>query len=305
MAFFTGTTQVYGMAGATGVGKFNREDLSDLIVNISPTKTPFVSNVGRTEATAVLHEWMQDSLAAAALNTNLEGNEITFASASSGTRATNYCQILVKSVIVSGSQEAVRKAGKRSELAYQVAKQTKEIARDLEYACLQSTTANAGGPTTARQMEGVVGWVTTNGVDAGTGTVTVVQTDLEETVREVWNSGGDPDMILCHGFNKQTISGFTTGVTKNLDANDKKLVSAVNIYESDFGLMRIYPDHFIATDDIAVLQSDLWRIAYLRPLRLYNLAKTGDADKKALIMECTLECGDEKGNGMIVDTATS
>jgi hypothetical protein len=306
MAIFTGTTSVYTAAGSTGVGKFNREDLSDLITDISPTATPFISNIGRTKANAVLHEWMRDSLASAAANAAIEGDELTGSvTASSGTRLSNYCQILRKSVIVSGTQEVVRKAGKGSEIAFAVAKLTKEIARDLEYAALQNTQSVTGDATTARQMKGAAGWVTSNATDKGTGTVTATQSDINLAAQQCWTAGGKPDMIICGGFNKRTISSFTTGVTKNLDARDKRLVFAVDVYETDFGVMKVMPDHFVATDDIFLFQSDLWKLAYLRPLRVEDLAKTGDADKKLLVTEVTLECAAEDGNGYVYDTATS
>lgn len=306
MAVFTGTSHVYNMAGTTGVGKFNREDLSDLITNISPTKTPFISNIGRSTANAVLHEWMTDTLAAAANNAHIEGNEITFAAAGSGTRLNNYTQIHVKSVIVSGTQDAVRKAGKGKELAYQVAKKTKEIARDLEYAALNNAAVAAGDATTARQLMGVAGWTTAyNYNDLGTGTVTLTQTHANTMVKQCWDDGGEPDMIICGSYNKTVISGFTTGVTKNLDAADKRLVTSVDVWETDFGVLRIHPDHFVNADDTHVIDSSLWKLAYLRPLRLHDLAKTGDAEKRALIAEVTLEALEPNGSGSIVDSTTS
>ena len=305
MAVFTGTSHVYNMGGTSGVGKFNREDLSDLVTNIDPTNTPFQSNIKRTTAKATLHEWMVDTLTAAANNAQIDGNEITFSAASSGTRSTNMTQISVKSVIISGSQDAVNKAGKGREIAYQVAKLTKEIARDMEYALLQNTALVTGDATTARQLKGVAGWITSNAQDAGTGTVTITQTYLDAAAKAAWDDGGSPNMIICNSFNKQKISGFTTGVTKNLDANDKKFVTAVDVYESDFGLMRIYPDHFCVADDVYLLQSDLWALAVLRPLAVKELAMTGDAEKRALITEYTLECRAEAGNASVIDTATS
>ena len=305
MAVFTGTSHVYNMAGTSGVGKFNREDLSDLITNISPTKTPFISSIGRTKANAVLHEWMQDSLATAANNAHIEGNEITFTAASSGTRVNNRTQIHLKSVIISGTQDVVNKAGKGKEMAYQVAKLTKEIARDMEFGALNNTQSVAGNATTARQMEGVAGWISDNVTDIGTGTTALEQTHLETAVKQAWDDGGDPNLIICNSFNKQKISSFTTGVTKNLDANDKKLVHAVDVYESDFGVMQVKPDHFVNADDVHFIDTNLWKLAYLRPLKLHKLAKTGDAEKSALICEVTLQCGDEKGNASVVDTSTS
>jgi hypothetical protein len=301
MGMFTGTSHVYHMGGTTGIGKFNREDLSDLITNISPTDTPFVSNIGRTKATAVQHEWMRDSLANAAANANIEGNEVTFSSASSGTREINMTQILVKSVIVSDTQDVVRKAGKGAELAYQVAKLTKELARDLEYACLQNGALVTGDATTARAMRGVSSWVSTNTSDLGTGTVTVTQGDIMLIMQKCWTSGGKPDMLICGGAQKRTISGMTTGVTKNLDARDKRFVQAIDVFETDFGVLKVMPDHFIATDDIAIIQTDLWKLAYLRPLQVKDLAKTGDATKKMLVTEVTLEALSENGNGLIID----
>ncbi len=301
MGVFTGTSHAYNMGGSTGIGKFNREDLSDLITNISPTETPMVSNIGRTKATAVQHEWMRDALAAAAANAHIEGNEVTFSAASSGTREINMTQILVKSVVVSDTQDVVRKAGKGAELAYQVAKLTKEIARDLEYACLQNGALVTGDATTARSMRGVSSWVSTNTSDIGTGTVTVTQGDIMLIMQKCWTSGGKPDMLICGGAQKRTISGMTTGVTKNLDARDKRFVQAIDVFETDFGVLKVMPDHFIATDDIAILQTDLWKLAYLRPLQVKDLAKTGDATKKMLVTEVTLESLSETGNGLIID----
>lgn len=305
MPIFTGTTSVYTAAGSTGVGKFNREDLSDMVTNISPTKTPFVSSCGRTDATAILHEWMNDTLDAAAANAQIEGNETTFTAGSSGTRLSNNCQILSDSILVSRSQDKVRKAGKGKEIAYQIFKKTKELARDLEYACLQNTQSVAGDGTTARELKGVAGWLTSNQVDKGTGTITATQTDINLAAQNAWTDGGEPDTIICGGFNKRTISSFTTGVTKNLDANDKRFVTAVDVFETDFGVMKVIPDHFTVADDIYLLQMDLWKLAYLDNLQVVDLAKTGDADKKLLVMEVTLECGDEAGNASIIDTATS
>jgi hypothetical protein len=305
MAFLTGTDLTYTIAGATGVGKFNREDLSDLVTNISPTEKPFVSAVGKATAKSTLHEWMKDSLADAAANAQLEGDEYSYATGGSGTRLTNRTQILRKAIIASGTQDAVDKAGMKKWLQYQVAKRSKEIGRDLEYACMTQTQSVTGDGTTARQFMGVPGWVTSNVVDKGTGTVTATQTDINLASQNAWTDGGKPELILCGGFNKRVISGFTTGVVKNLDAKDKRFVSHVDVYETDFGIMKVVPSHFIAADDIWLLDVDLWKLAYLRPLQVSEPAKTGDAEKRVMLMELTLECRAEEGNAGVIDTATS
>ncbi len=120
-------------------------------------------------------------------------------------------------------------------------------------------------------------------------------------MQKCWTSGGKPDMLICGGAQKRTISGMTTGVTKNLDARDKRFVQAIDVFETDFGVLKVMPDHFIATDDIAIIQTDLWKLAYLRPLQVKDLAKTGDATKKMLVTEVTLEALSENGNGLIID----
>ncbi len=305
MAMFTGTTHVYAMAGSTGVGNAHREDLTDLITNISPTETPFTSAIGKVPATAVLHEWLTDELAAAANNAHIEGNEITFSTASSTTRLTNYCQISVKSVITSGTEDAVKKAGMGKQLAYQVAKRTKEIARDMEVGFLQNTSLVTGDATTARQAKGVAGFISTNQTDLGTGTVTVTNSHINSMLQDIWTEGGNPKVLSVGAFNKRTISAMTGSSTKNLDAKDHKLIQSIDIFESDFSILKVIPNRHQLADDVYALDMDLWKMAVLRPLKLVPLAKTGDADKRALIVECTLECRQEKGNGSIIDSATS
>lgn len=303
MAIFTGTDISYTIAGSTGVGKFNREDLTDLITNISPTERPFVAAIGRGTAKATLHEWMQDSLRAAAANAQLEGDEFAYTTSDSGTRVTNRTQILREQIIVSGTQDVVDKAGMNRWLQYQVAKCSKELGNDLEYACLHNTEAVTGGATTARQFMGVPGFVTSNAVDKSTAAMT--QTDLNLASQNAWVDGGKPSMILCGAFNKRAISAMTTGVVKNLEAKDKRFVSHVDVYETDFGIMRVVPDHFINADEVWLLDPAMFKLAYLRPLKVLEPAVTGDATKRVMLMEVTLECLAEYGNAAVINTSTS
>lgn len=303
MALVVGTDTTYTIAGATGVGKFNREDLSDLITNISPTERPFVAAVGKGKAKSTLHEWLGDSLRAAAANAHLEGDDYSYTGSSSGTRLNNRTQILRDTIVVSGTQDAVDKAGMQKWLQYQVAKTAKELGNDLEYACLNNTQAVTGGAATARQFMGVPGFVTSNAVDKTTAALT--QTDINLASQNAWVDGGKPNLILCGAFNKRVISSFTTGVTKNLDATSKRLVSHVDVIETDFGIFKVVPDHFIPADDVWLLDPSLWSLDYLRPLKVEEPAKTGDAEKRAMIMEVTLVCRAEHGNAGVINTATA
>lgn len=299
MATLAGEGNSYTYAGTTSVGRQNREDLSDFITNLSPTETPFISGIGQVTAKAVLHEWLKDTLAAAAAaNVVVEGNDATYVTPTTVTRVTNVCQINQKSVAVSGTQDKVAKAGMGTQMAYEVLKRTKEIKRDMETAALQNTAGDftIGGSTTARVIKGIPAYVTTN-----TATVTTAPTQaaINAIVQTAWAAGGNPDTILVNGTEKRNISDLTTGVTKNLDANDRRLTVAVDVYETDFNVMRVVPDRFDTTLTVKVIESDLWKVAMLRPLMIEPLAKTGDTTKRLLTAEWTLEAREELGNGIL------
>jgi len=303
MALLTGAGESYTLSGAAGVGLHNREDLSDFITNISPTETPFFSGIGRTKATAVVHEWLTHALAAAsATNVVVEGNEASLITPTTLTRVTNSCQINQIAVAVSGTQDAVNKAGMSKELAYRVVLHGKEIKRDIETALLQNTQAVTGSTTVARALNGVTGFVTTN-----TTTITTALTvdDVNGILEDCWNEGGDPDVLMGNGTTKRLISNLagntssTYAVEWNQDAAGKKLSTAVDIWDGDFGVQRIVPNRFDATLTIKALQMDYWKLAELRPMAITQLAKTGDTEKRLLNSECTLECRAENANGIL------
>ena len=221
----------------------NREDLSNFIYMISPTDTPFMANIARTTATATLHEWQTDSLASAAANAVIEGNDATTDVATASTRLTNYTQISDKVPRVTGTQEVVNKAGRKSELAYQIMKRSKELKRDIETTLLANTAKVAGNDSTARVSAGYATWTATNtsrdsggsdpagtGADTATdGTPRALTESLVKTVLEsCWTNGGDPDCMLPNGYNKQICSTFTGNATRNIGAQDRELVATVD-----------------------------------------------------------------------------
>jgi hypothetical protein len=235
-----------------------REDLADIIYSISPTETPFMSGVAKTRATNTSHQWQTDALAAVAANAKVEGATITYPTLSATTKETNYTQISTKAVQVSGTNDAVTSAGRNNELAYQVAKSAKELKRDMETALLSNVASAAGDATTARTLGGVQTWIETNvdagagGSGAGNGAARVdgtqrafTEDQLKSVLRACFNEGGNPNMVMVGAFNKQKLSGFTGGSTRFDQAEDRRLVTSIDVYESDFGTLQVAPNRFI------------------------------------------------------------
>jgi hypothetical protein len=297
-----------------------REDLSDVIYSISPTDTPIMSSIGKSKATNTLHEWQTDSLAAATTNNALiEGDDATAASLSPTVRLNNLTQIVGKTVQVSGTLEAVDKAGRKSEKAYQLAKASSEIKRDIE-TILTANQAKSNGTATsaARKMGSLLSWITTNvskgsagtnptgdgsDVRSDTTTRTFLESMLKEVAQEIFTEGGTPKMLVVPPGLKATVSGFT-GVAEQryvTGAEPTTIVAAAGAYLSDFGLISIVPDRFMRTTDALMLDPEYAAIAYLRPFQTNDLAKTGDSEKTQILAELTLEMRNEKAHGGIFD----
>lgn len=277
----------------------NREDLSDVITNISPTETPMFSSFGKVKAESTYHEWLTDSLATATANKQIEGADYTFARPTSRTRLGNYTQILVTDVEVSDTQRSVNTAGLEDEFAYQMAKAMKEHALDIEYAIVNGT-GNSGASGTAREMKGVLAFITTtNATGTGTGNETLTEDMFNGALEDIWEQGGRPDTAFVNGGQKRKISGFTGGSTKYVEAPDKEVVNAVDVYDSDFGRIKVKLDRFMPAGTVALLQTDLWKVATLRPTKRVDVAKVGSATRAVIETELTIESRQEAGSGKI------
>lgn len=297
----------------------NREDLSDTIYNVSPTDTPFMGSIGKSKSTSRLHEWQTDALAAAAANAQLEGDDHTsFAAVTPTVRVTNRCQISSKDVIVSGTQDAVAKAGRKKEMVYQMVLRSRELKRDMEFVLTNNQAPVVGNSTTASALRPLCSWYVTNdsrGAGGADGTSTTAATDgtqralteslLKTVLQNCWTAGGKPDKVMVGAFNKTVISGFTGNATRIDRSEDKKLVAAVDVYESDFGTVNIVPNRFSRSRDAHVLDTEYWAVSYLRPMHTVDLAKTGDADKGLIQVEYTLEARNEAASGIVADLTTS
>lgn len=298
----------------------NREDLADTIYNISPIEVPFQSMAGKSKATATLHEWQTDVLAAAAGNAQLQGDDVAFAAVTPTVRLGNRTQISRKEVVVAGTQDAVNKAGRKSEMVYQMQKRSKELKRDKEFVLCSNQAPVTGNTTTAPQLRPLCGWYGTNdsrGVGGADGTTSAAATDgtqraftetlLQDVMQSCWQAGGNPTVALMGPKQKRVASAFTGGSTKFDKTEDKTLFAVVDVYVSDFGQLKFVPSRFTrgaatgADREVHVLDMDYWAIAELRPIRTEDLAKTGDADKAMILTEYTLEAKNEAASGIVAD----
>lgn len=328
---------VYTLGGTGGIGLANREDLSNIIYNISPTKTPFMSMAAREPVKATFHEWNIDALASADTgNAQIGGDDYTLSAIVATTRPGNYTQISNKVFGVSGTQEVVDKAGKRSEMAYQTAKHGFELRRDIEAIIVSADQVAAPGNTTttgqARNARALRNWMSTDAgnnvsgggetintagttiaatgvIVAGSDNIAFVDTMINTISNLVWSDGGDPSILMVNSGIKTKISGFAgaTGLTQNIDVqhsgSDVHLFNKVDVYVGDFFDLRIVPNRFMTQNQAFMLDMSMWAVGFLRPFSTVDLAKIGDSDRKAIQAEWTLVSRNEEASGMMSDVA--
>jgi hypothetical protein len=310
------TYQVYQSIG-------NREDLSDVIYSISPTDTPIMSSIGKTKATAVYHEWQTDSLAAnTTANALVEGATASDITVSPTTRLGNYTQIVGKTVMVSGTLEAVDKAGRKSEKAYQLAKISSEIKRDMETIITANQGQSAGNSTTARTLGALLSYIKSNTSKNGTSVtgvdpVTVgvsTRTDgttrafteamLKTVIASVFSAGGTPSTLFVSPTQKQVVSAFTGLAAQRYQvptSGQATILAGADLYQSDFGVLSIVPDRFMRSRDALILDPEYAALAFLRPFQTNELARVGDAEKTQILAEFTLEVRNEAAHGGVFD----
>lgn len=298
----------------TGAAVGNREDLTDVIWNTTPTDTPFLSSIEKVEATNVTHEWQRDVLAAAANNAVAEGADASYTAVNATARLSNQTQISRKSFSITWTQEVVRKAGRKSEVRYQTVKQGKELRRDMELACIENPTFTTGA---TRQTKGLRGFCVTNpGNNAGAppafpntgptdGTLrNFTEAVLRTAVLGAFTNGGNPDYLLVAPAIKQSISSNWTGGgavgstnrTTFITADDRKLQAAYDVYRSDFGEFKIVPNRTMSrTREAYLVDPSLCAIAMLRDMQTSQMATIGSADNYIIESEYALEVREERG----------
>jgi len=319
VALPAGSTQlVYNSIG-------NREDLTDVIYNIDPTETPFISSVERITQKAILHEWQTQALNPPDLNNaQLEGDDATATPHVATVRIGNYSQISRKTGRVSGTQREVDHAGRDDELDYQKLLKGKELKRDMESILCSNQASNVGAAGTARKLGSLCAWVKSNtdkgaapGADPTAADGKTPRVDgvarayteplLQGVLKKCYDNGGEPNMIMLGSFNKQKMSAFQGRAQAQEQATTKKIVNAVNTYEGDFGTQKVVPNRFQRPQDVWVLQTSMWAVSYITGRRMVseNLAKTGDSDAFFILSEYSLEARNEKSSGLVADTLTA
>ena len=293
------------MASTTYEAVGNKEDVSDIITNISPFDTPLHSRLGKTKAIATYHEWLEDELGDPRDNSFPEGFSFSTEAVPPRTRLGNYTQIMWRGIHVTGTQEVVAKHGLTSEMAYQMQKTLKQLSMDWERALLTQDTREAGtvaAPT--RKFGGLPYWIVSHVLDNGGAPRALTFDLINSALEEVWNDGGHPTILLVSPRSKRIISTFTAGNTKYMDGNKThRLTNMIDVLETDFGVVQCVVDrHIPDTDDTVYgLSPEYMKRAILRPFKTQEIPKMADMERKGILGEWTLEMRAEKAHFAIKD----
>ena len=302
-----------------------REDLSDVIYNISPEETPFYTACAKAKATNTFHEWQTDALRSSADNAHIEGDDTVAEARSATTRLGNYSQIFKNAVVIPGTDAGLNKAGRAREMAYQVLKIAKEQKLDIEKAMFANQARVAGNSSTARRMAGAPAWLFTNtvfganegadptgdGTNARTDETTALtafsQTKFDSVMQQIWVSGGKPDSVYLSAFQMNVALGFTgnNNQRSNITAELEKVIKHMAVYVTPWGTVEFKPTRENRGRDVFIMQDDMWAVGVLRATKNEELAKTGDNEKRQVVTELTLVCRNEKSSGGIFDNTTS
>lgn len=322
MAATVKASKAYDLAGGA-----LREDLEDIIYDISPMDTWFLSNVGRGRAESTTHEWLTDSLTAAAANKAIEGDAFSAQTRALPTRLKNYTQISKKEYEVTGTAQKVNNAGMRELMAYHAVRAGKELKRDMELEMLGNNPASAGSSVSARVSGGVPQWIyslnhikgsgqnlttttapasgfaTADGASWGTTTSAIAEADIQGMAQKAWSCGGNVDTFLTTAAVYNKISAFTGLATRFRDVGSRRqaqIIGAADVYVSAFGSHNIQLSRYIPSGYIYGLQTDAWAVAYLRPFQNDPIAKVGDAVRESILAEWTLVAKTPRANTKMV-----
>lgn len=302
-----------------------REDLEDVIYDISPEETPFYSGSAKVKVTQSFHEWQTDSLRASAANAHIEGDDTTAEARTATTRLGNYTQIFKNAVVIPGSDDGTDKAGRAKEMAYQVMKIAKEQKLDIEKALFANNARVAGNSTTARELAGAPAWLITNvdfqsgnlganptgdGTDARTddGTPTAFsQAKFDTVMQSIWENGGKPDCVYLSAFQMNKALGFTgnNNQRSTITASDGRVIKHMDVYVTPWGTVEFMPTRENRSRDVFIMQKDMWAVGVKRATKNEPLAKTGDNEKRQVVTELTLVCRNEAASGGIFDNTTT
>ena len=296
----------------------NREDLSDIIYNIDPFDTPMMTAAGRRNVSNIVFDWQTETLPNVSVDGELEGFELTRSASTPTVRVSDVCQINARDATVSGTQDAANPAGKRKELAHQIALVGKALKRDCE-SVLFGTVAQVkelGDATTARMTTGLINWLATNSVDgvggadpvqsAGTavtdGTqVIFTEAMLNDCIQLCYESGAEPSLLFVGPYNKRIVSTFVGRANSRQMIAAKKVVNSVTMYASDFGDLKVLPTRWIRPRDAFLMDPRYFKVAYYRNFQRSALGRIGDATTELILTEYGLQVDNEAAHGVIRD----
>jgi hypothetical protein len=297
----------------------NREDLSGVIYNIDPFDTPFMSSVGRRNISNRIFDWQTESLPAVdGANAKVEGFELARAAATPTVRISNTTQISSRDATVSGSQEAANPAGKRSEMAHQMALVSKALKRDMETILCSNQARNNGDDAAtpaARKTRALEHWLTSNVAYGASGanptSPTAALTDgtlrnLTETMfndrlEAAYTAGAEPRLALVGPPIKRKISAFTGRSGSQVPVSKTEVVNSVDVYRSDFGDIKIVPSRWVRPRTVFMLDPEYAAIGYYRNFSTKDIARIGDAETKMILAEFGLEMKNEAAHAKIAD----
>ena len=303
-----------------------REDLENVIYDISPEETPFYSSLKKVKASNTYHEWQTDSLRSSAANAHIEGDDTAGEARTATTRLGNYTQIFKNAVIIPDTDEGLDKAGRAAEMAYQVLKIAKEQKLDIEKALFDNNKYEVGSASAARELAGCGAYVKSNVANIGgsgganptgavpgntartDGTATVFsQADFDTVMQGIWEAGGNPDTVYLSAFQMNKALDFTgyNNQRSHIEATSKTVVKAVDIYVTPWGTVEFTPSRENRGRDVWIMDSDMWACGVLRPTKNTELAKTGDSTKRQVLTELTLISKNEAASGLVADCTTS
>jgi len=270
-----------------------REDLLNVLTNLSPKNTQLVSGLGTSTAASIRHEWLIDTLGAVKDNYFVEGVDASYADTSDPSRLVNYTQIFREAFNVTDTERAVNTAAFNDRYAYEATKALQELKNDMEYALMRASIA-CGSGSAGRRMRGIKNSLSLVTSQSG---VSLTEAILNDYFQLVWdNTSTEVNAVYGDMYMKRKISGFTAGATKNFDAKDRRLINAVDVYEGDAAsVVKLFAHRYVSisgTDDnhdVVGINEDMFKVAYLRKPFTRELAKTGDSTKGEVVAEATLE----------------
>jgi hypothetical protein len=271
----------------------NKEDLLDILINLDPVNTQLVSGLGTSSAKGIRHETLIKTLGTVKTNAYAEGADASYQNQTDPTRLVNYTQIFREPYRVTDTERAVDTAGFEDRFSQEATDAMSELKNDMELAVLRGSLASGTG-SAARQLGGIKNCLSLVTSQSG---VSLTEVQLNDYLQLVWdNTNTQVNAVYGSMYIKRKISGFTAGNTKNVNADDKRLVQAVDVYQADAAQnVKLFAHRYMKISgdtnyDILGLDENLFKVAFLRKPFTRELAKVGDDTRGEVVTEATLEC---------------